>query len=105
MSLDSDYLTPTEGREYCVRLMIHAMDPACQVGTIQRHVGSIMQDNCTSPKSSRLATDWLDEHSSDISVINWPPRSTVVNPIKHPWNALEHGVKGHHTATPNLTKL
>ncbi|GFX91859.1 transposable element Tcb2 transposase [Trichonephila clavipes] len=29
------------------------------------------QDNCSSQKS-RLATGWLDEHSSYFSVINWP---------------------------------
>ncbi|GFX29877.1 transposable element Tc1 transposase [Trichonephila clavipes] len=34
-----------------------AMDPACQ------------QDNCTSHKSL-LATSWLDEYSSDLTVIN-----------------------------------
>ncbi|GFS78876.1 transposable element Tcb2 transposase [Trichonephila clavipes] len=31
------------------------------------------QDNCTS-HMSRLATFWLDEHSSGFSFINWPPR-------------------------------
>ncbi|GFV79542.1 DDE_3 domain-containing protein [Trichonephila clavipes] len=36
--------------------------------------GVFQQGNCTSHKS-RLATDWLDELSSDFSVINWPPRS------------------------------
>ncbi|GFU55652.1 transposable element Tcb2 transposase [Trichonephila clavipes] len=94
------------------------MDPACQVGTVQEHGGSIMvwdvfswqclrslvrvpnslntiryvellgnhlypfmlfcyphgsgvflANNCTSHKS-RLATGWLDESSSDFSVIN-----------------------------------
>ncbi|GFW65375.1 transposable element Tcb2 transposase [Trichonephila clavipes] len=104
------------------------MDPACQVGTVQGHGGSIMvwsvfswhclgsllcvptslnpmwyvelledyhhplmlfcyphgngvfqQANCTFRKS-RLATGWLDEHSSDFSVINWPPRSPYLSP-------------------------
>ncbi|GBM04891.1 hypothetical protein AVEN_252830-1 [Araneus ventricosus] len=103
-----------------------AMDPACQVGTVQGHGGSIMvwgvlswqilgslvlvptslneiryvkllgdhlhpfmlychahgngvlqQDNRTS-RRSRLATAWLDEHSSDFSVMNWPPRSPTL---------------------------
>ncbi|GFW50484.1 transposable element Tcb2 transposase [Trichonephila clavipes] len=42
--------------------------------------GVSQQDNCTSHKS-RLATGWLDEHSSDFSVINWSPRNPDINPI------------------------
>ncbi|GFW26437.1 transposable element Tcb2 transposase [Trichonephila clavipes] len=32
------------------------------------------QENCISHKS-RLVTGWLGEHSSDLHVINWTPRS------------------------------
>ncbi|KFM73333.1 hypothetical protein X975_09769, partial [Stegodyphus mimosarum] len=35
--------------------------------------GASQHDNCTSHRS-QLATGWLDEHSSDFSVINWQPR-------------------------------
>ncbi|GFV42177.1 transposable element Tcb2 transposase [Trichonephila clavipes] len=66
--------------------------------------GVFQQDNCTSHEY-RLATGWLDEHSSDFSVINWPPRSHDLNPIEHPSNVLEQSVKGHHTAPMNLNKL
>ncbi|GFV14185.1 transposable element Tcb2 transposase [Trichonephila clavipes] len=38
------------------------------------------RDNCTSHKS-RLVSGWLDEHSSDFSVINWPPGSPDLNHI------------------------
>ncbi|GFW22494.1 transposable element Tcb2 transposase [Trichonephila clavipes] len=62
------------------------------------------QDNCTSHKS-RLATGWLDEHSSDFYVINWPPGSPDLNTIEHFWDFSEQGGKGHHTAPTNLTKL
>ncbi|GFW41694.1 transposable element Tcb2 transposase [Trichonephila clavipes] len=62
------------------------------------------EDNSTSHKS-RLATGWWDEHSSDFSVINWPPRSPDLNPIVHLWDVLEQGVKGCHTAPTNLTEL
>ncbi|GFY10409.1 transposable element Tc1 transposase [Trichonephila clavipes] len=55
------------------------------------------KDNCTSHKF-RVATSWLDDHSSDFSVINWPPRSPDLNPIEHLWDVLEQGMKGHHTA-------
>ncbi|GFV63850.1 transposable element Tcb2 transposase [Trichonephila clavipes] len=80
------------------------MDPESQVGTEEEHGGSIMQDNCTSHKS-RLSTDWLDEHSSDFYVINWPLRSPDLNPIDHLWDVLEQVVKGHRTAPTNLTEL
>ncbi|GBM16745.1 hypothetical protein AVEN_9344-1 [Araneus ventricosus] len=58
--------------------------------------GVFQQDNCTSHRS-RLATAWLDEHSSDFSVMNWPPRSPDLNPIEHLWDVLEKGVKAHQT--------
>ncbi|GFX81499.1 transposable element Tcb2 transposase [Trichonephila clavipes] len=48
---------------------------------------------------------WLDEHSSDFSVINWPFRSPDLNSIKHLWDVLEQDVKDHHTAPTNLTEL
>ncbi|GFU91381.1 transposable element Tc1 transposase [Trichonephila clavipes] len=54
---------------------------------------------------SQLATGWLDEHTSDLSVINWPPKSPDLNPIKHVWDVLEQGRKGHHKAPTSLTEL
>ncbi|GFV96177.1 RNase H domain-containing protein [Trichonephila clavipes] len=62
--------------------------------------GVFQQDNCSSHKS-RLATGWLDKHSSNFSVINWPPRSPDLNPIEHLWDVLEQDVKGPHTAPTN----
>ncbi|GFX78150.1 transposable element Tcb2 transposase [Trichonephila clavipes] len=44
--------------------------------------GVFQQDNCSSHKS-QLATGWLDEHSSDFCVINWPPRSPDLNLIEN----------------------
>ncbi|GFS72349.1 transposable element Tcb2 transposase [Trichonephila clavipes] len=66
--------------------------------------GIFQQDNCTSHKSW-WATGWLDEHSSDFSVVNWSLRSPVLNPIEHLWDVLGQGVKGHHTAPTNLTEF
>ncbi|GFW99816.1 transposable element Tc1 transposase [Trichonephila clavipes] len=68
-----------------------AIDPACQNSN-----AVFQQDNCTS-HNSRLATDWLDEHSSDFSVINWHPRNLDLNRVEHLWDVLEQSVKGHHT--------
>ncbi|GBM92724.1 hypothetical protein AVEN_215449-1 [Araneus ventricosus] len=129
------------------------MDPACQVGTVQGHGGSIMvwgvfswqllgslkfvptshnviryvellgnhlhtfmlychthgngvfqQDNCTSHRS-RLTTAWLDELSSNFSVMNWPPRSPDLTSIEHLWDVLDKGVKAHQTTPATLTEL
>ncbi|GFY21916.1 juvenile hormone acid O-methyltransferase [Trichonephila clavipes] len=62
------------------------------------------KDNCTSHKS-RLATAWLDEHSSDFSVTNWSRRKPYLNPIEHILDVLEQGVKGHHTTQTILAEL
>ncbi|GBL77592.1 Transposable element Tc3 transposase [Araneus ventricosus] len=61
--------------------------------------GVFQQDNCTSHRSR------LDEHSSDLSVMNWPPRSPDLNPIEHLWDVLEKDVKAHHTTPATLTEL
>ncbi|GBN10726.1 hypothetical protein AVEN_54213-1 [Araneus ventricosus] len=66
--------------------------------------GVFPQDNCTSHRS-RLVTAWLDEHSSDFSVMNWPPRSPDLNPIEHLWDVSEKSVKAHHTTPSTLTEL
>ncbi|GFW86748.1 transposable element Tcb2 transposase [Trichonephila clavipes] len=52
-----------------------------------------------------LSTCWLDEHSSDFFVKNWPPRSSDLNPIEHFWDVLEQSVKDHHTAPKILTEI
>ncbi|GFV81054.1 transposable element Tcb2 transposase [Trichonephila clavipes] len=104
-------LLNVDGRLEIWRQVHKAMDPARLVGTVQGYDGSIMQgnvvfrqDNCTSDKS-QLGTGWLDEFSSDFSVINWPPRSLDLNAIEHLWVVLEQGVKGRHTAPKNFTEL
>ncbi|GFV20842.1 transposable element Tcb2 transposase [Trichonephila clavipes] len=55
------------------------------------------QYNYASHKS-RLATGWLDDHSFDFSVLNWPPRNSDSD-------VLEQRVKSHHTAPTNITEL
>ncbi|GFU12675.1 transposable element Tcb2 transposase [Trichonephila clavipes] len=52
-----------------------------------------------------LATSWLDEHSSVFSVRNWLLGNPYLNPIDHPSDVLEQGVRGHLTATTKLTEL
>ncbi|GFX43330.1 transposable element Tcb2 transposase [Trichonephila clavipes] len=66
--------------------------------------GVFQQYNCTSRKS-RLATGWLDEHSSDFSVKNWSPRRLDINSIEPLWDVWEQCEKGHHTAPTNFSEL
>ncbi|GFV90997.1 DDE_3 domain-containing protein [Trichonephila clavipes] len=54
--------------------------------------GFFQEDNCTSHKS-QLATVWLEEHSSDFSVLNCPPRSPDLNPIESLRDVLEQDLK------------
>ncbi|GBN69268.1 Transposable element Tcb2 transposase [Araneus ventricosus] len=146
-------LLHADGRLRIWRQAHEAVDPACQVGTVQGHGASIMvwgvfswqflgslvlvptslsairyvellgdhlhpfmlyshphgngifqQDNCTSHRS-RLATAWLDDHSSASSVMNWSSKSSDLNPIERLWDVLDKGVKVHHTTPATLTEL
>ncbi|GBN01872.1 hypothetical protein AVEN_198756-1 [Araneus ventricosus] len=69
------------------------------------HGNGVFQQNNYTSHRSRLATAWLYEHSSDFSVMNWPPRSPELNPIEHLWDVLEKGVKPHHITPATLTEL
>ncbi|GFS97948.1 uncharacterized protein TNCV_2018861 [Trichonephila clavipes] len=76
------------------------------VGTVQEHGGSIMvRAKQLCPLQVLVGYRLGDEHSSDFSVMNWPPRSPDLNPIEHLWGTLEQDVEGHHTAPTNLTEL
>ncbi|GBN83294.1 hypothetical protein AVEN_47246-1 [Araneus ventricosus] len=37
--------------------------------------------------------------------MNWPSRSSDLNPIERLWDVLEKGVKAHHTTPATLTEL
>ncbi|GFY00802.1 transposable element Tcb2 transposase [Trichonephila clavipes] len=69
------------------------------------HVNGVFQQENRTSHKSRLATGWLDEHSFEFSVINWPPRRPDLNPIEHLWVILEQGVKGQNTAPTNISEL
>ncbi|GBN54433.1 hypothetical protein AVEN_266701-1 [Araneus ventricosus] len=44
-------------------------------------LGQFQQDNAT-PQASRVATKWLQEHSSDFRHFHWPPKSPEMNIIE-----------------------
>ncbi|GBL60908.1 hypothetical protein AVEN_83530-1 [Araneus ventricosus] len=49
-------------------------------------------DNAT-PHASRVATKWLQEHSSDFRHFHWPPKSPEMNIIEDIRDALLHAVE------------
>ncbi|GFU90037.1 transposable element tcb2 transposase [Trichonephila clavipes] len=68
-----------------------SMDPACQQGTVQADGGSVM-DNAT-PHTSRIATEWLQDHSSKFTHFHRPPKSPDMNIIEHISDALQRAVQ------------
>ncbi|GBM28288.1 hypothetical protein AVEN_233164-1 [Araneus ventricosus] len=55
-------------------------------------LGQFQQDNAI-PHTSRVATKWLQEHSSDFRHFHWPPKSPEMNNIKDIRDALLHAVE------------
>ncbi|GBM27770.1 hypothetical protein AVEN_183073-1 [Araneus ventricosus] len=55
-------------------------------------LGQFQQDNAT-PHASRVATKWLQEHSSDFRHFYWPPKSPKMNIIEDIRDALLHAVE------------
>ncbi|GFX11552.1 transposable element Tcb2 transposase [Trichonephila clavipes] len=50
-------------------------------------LGEFQQDNATS-HTSRIATYWLQEHSSEFRHFRWPPKSPDMNISEMPCNML-----------------
>ncbi|GBO04217.1 hypothetical protein AVEN_101118-1 [Araneus ventricosus] len=54
--------------------------------------GQFQQGNAT-PHASRVATKWLQEHSSDFRHFHWPPKSPEMNIIEDIRDAFLHVVE------------
>ncbi|GFW38286.1 transposable element Tc1 transposase [Trichonephila clavipes] len=97
-----------------------ALDPACKIGTVHGNGGSIMvwgvfSWHClgslmrvpTSLSAIRYV-EFLGNHLR-VFVLFCFPHATKERPdlnhIKHLWNVLEQGGKGHHTPPTNLNEL
>ncbi|GBN20775.1 hypothetical protein AVEN_109182-1 [Araneus ventricosus] len=55
-------------------------------------LGQFQRDNATS-HASRVATKWLQEHSSDFRHFHWPPKSPEMSNIEDIRDALLHAVE------------
>ncbi|GBN00296.1 hypothetical protein AVEN_171889-1 [Araneus ventricosus] len=55
-------------------------------------LGQFQKYNAT-PHASRVATKWLQEHSSDFRHFHWPPKSPEMNIIEDILDVLLHAVE------------
>ncbi|GBN64354.1 hypothetical protein AVEN_99544-1 [Araneus ventricosus] len=55
-------------------------------------LGQFQQDNAT-PHASRVATKWLQEHTSDFKHFHWSHKSPEMNVIQDIRDALLHAVE------------
>ncbi|GFQ96684.1 transposable element Tcb2 transposase [Trichonephila clavata] len=55
-------------------------------------LGEFQQDNAT-PHTSRIATEWLQEHSFEFKHFRWPPKPTDMNIFEYIWDALQRFVQ------------
>ncbi|GFX36335.1 FLJ37770-like protein [Trichonephila clavipes] len=55
-------------------------------------LGEFQQENMT-PHTSRIATEWLREHSSEFRHFRWPPKSPDMNINEYIWNTLQRAVQ------------
>ncbi|GFW92026.1 transposable element Tcb2 transposase [Trichonephila clavipes] len=113
-------LNQADGHAWVWRQTHESMDPTCEQGKVQAGGGSVMvwgvcswydmgslihldttltdglrefqQGNAT-PQTSRIATEWLQEHSSEFRHFRWPPKSPDMNIIEYIWDALQCAVQ------------
>ncbi|GFV12240.1 transposable element Tcb2 transposase [Trichonephila clavipes] len=45
------------------------------------------------PHTSRFATEWLQDHSSEFRHFRWPPKSLDMNIIEYIWGAFQRAVQ------------
>ncbi|GFV17084.1 transposable element tcb2 transposase [Trichonephila clavipes] len=62
--------------------------------------GEFQQDNVT-PQTSRIASEWLQEHSSEFRHFHWPPKSPDMNIIECIRDALQRALQK--KSSPPLT--
>ncbi|GFV23496.1 transposable element Tcb2 transposase [Trichonephila clavipes] len=99
------------------------MDPTCQQGIAQAGGGSVMVWGVCSWRNmgpliridttliagqcdthtSLIATEWLQEHSSEFRHFRWPPKSPNIYIIEYIWDALQRAVQKR--SPPPLTPI
>ncbi|GFU40779.1 histone-lysine N-methyltransferase SETMAR [Trichonephila clavipes] len=65
------------------RPVFENVDEITEIIEVDRHQGQ-----CDT-HTSRIATDWLQEHSSEFRYFRWPPKSPDMNIIEYIWDTLQ----------------
>ncbi|GBN59851.1 hypothetical protein AVEN_111685-1 [Araneus ventricosus] len=79
-------------RDARVRVLKHSVRSPTLIHAHSDGLGQFQQDNATH-HASRVATKWLQEHSSDFRHFHWPPKSPEMNIIEDIRDALLHAVE------------
>uniref|UniRef100_A0AAY5F1C5 Transposase Tc1-like domain-containing protein n=1 Tax=Electrophorus electricus TaxID=8005 RepID=A0AAY5F1C5_ELEEL len=66
--------------------------------------GYFQQDN-TSCHGATSVCEWFEEHSSEMSIMTWPPQSPDISPVEHLWDELEHSMCRRECPPSNLEQL
>ncbi|GBM04225.1 hypothetical protein AVEN_41038-1 [Araneus ventricosus] len=78
-------------RDGCVRNLSYHLHPFMSI-VHSDEFGQFQQDSAT-PHTSRVATKWLQEHSSDFRHFHCPLKSPDINIIEPIWVALQCAVQ------------
>ncbi|KAL7373162.1 hypothetical protein ABVT39_000286 [Epinephelus coioides] len=54
--------------------------------------GYFQQDNAP-PHNGHIISDWILEHDSKFTVLQWPPQSPDLSPIEHLWDVMQWEIR------------
>lgn len=94
------HLETTLTDDWYISMLSHHIHPFMSI-VYSDGVGQFQQGNATS-HTSRVATEWLKEHSLDIRHFHWLPKYPDINIIEHIWDAFQCAVKTW-SALPNTS--
>ncbi|GFV44111.1 transposable element Tcb2 transposase [Trichonephila clavipes] len=103
-------LNRADGRVKVWRQPHESMDPTFQQGTVQACGSSVMVRGVSTgqyvtPHMSRIATHWLQEHSSEFRHFRWSPKSPDMNINEYIWNAFQSAAQKRSLIPPTPTDL
>ena len=66
--------------------------------------GFLQQDNAPYHKA-RIVQEWLQEHDSESSLLQWPVQSPELNPFEYLWDEMEQAIRSRDPLPAKLTPL
>ena len=94
--------TPLTGNTY-IRILADHLHPFMSI-VHSNGLGPFQQDNAIN-QTSRITTEWLQEHSSEFKHLRQPPNSPDMNIIEHIWDVLQLAVRQRSPLPRILTDL